>query len=90
MDITNMVDYNVDLLNHNTPASSFFHLDSTDPLVGFPFDATRISGHTFPPTDTGAVSPSMCTEPAHEELSLRLLLGSHLARQYMSMHLLPR
>ena len=85
-----MVDYNVELLNRNTPAASFFHLDPTDPLVGFSFDATRISGHTFPPTGTGTVSMSVSTEPPLEELSLRLLLGSHLARQYISEHPLLR
>ena len=90
MDITDMVDYNVDLLNRNTSDSSFFHLDPTDPLVGFPFDATHISGHTFPPTDTRTVSPSMYTDPTIEQLSLRLLLGSHLARQYNSEHPLSR
>ena len=84
MDVTNMVDYNVDLLNRNTPASSFFHLDRNDPLVGFSYDATRICGHTFPPTGTGTVSTLVYTEPTLEELSLRLLLGSYLARQYGS------
>lgn len=84
MDVTDMVDYNIDLLNHNALSSSFFHLDRNDPTVGFLFDASCISGHTFPTASPQAVRPCTSTgaspTPAHEKLYLRLLLGSHIAQ----------
>ena len=86
MDVTDMVDYNIDLLNHNALSSSFFHLDRNDPTVGFLFDASLISGHTFPTVSPQSVRPSTSTAasptpaPAHEKLYLRLLLGSHIAQ----------
>lgn len=86
MDVTDIVNYNIDVLNQNTPTSSFFHLDRNDPLAGFPFDASMISGHAFPPVCTRAVCPPGCipalTHPLLDGLSLRLVLGSHLA-QYL-------
>lgn len=84
MDVTDMVDYNVDLLNHNALSSSFFHLDRNDPTVGFLFDASCISGHTFPTGSPQAVGLSTSTTasltPALGKLYLRLLLGSHIAQ----------
>lgn len=47
MDVTDIIDYNAELLNHNNLASSFFHLDSNDPTVGFSFDASQVFGNTF-------------------------------------------
>ena len=86
MDITDIVNYNLDVLNQNAPTSSFFHLDRNDPLVGFAFDASTISGHAFPPSFTRSASPSgrisALTHLMLDELSLRLVLGSHLA-QYL-------
>ena len=84
MDVTDMVDYNIDLLNHNALSSSFFHLDRNDPTLGFLFDASCISGNTFPTASPQAVRPSTSTGASptlvHEKLYLRLLLGSHLAQ----------
>ena len=87
MDVTDLVDYNSALLNHNDLTASFFHLDNNDPTVGFPFDASSVWGHTFP-----AASAAFRT-PAHKsgstdnsfandsvDLLLRLRLGSHLAQ----------
>lgn len=90
MDVTDMVDYNLDIMNRKAPSSSFFHLDRNDPTVGFSFDASSISGHTFPAAGTEAdlpiASTAMKTWSAHEALFVRLLLGSHLA-QYLRLKL---
>ena len=84
MDVTDLVDYNSTLLNHNDLTTSFFHLDHTDPTVGFPFDASSIFGHTFPAphtTPASSLSFSMNFFPNDSvDLLLRLRLGSHLAR----------
>lgn len=67
-----MIDYNVDLLNPHDLAHSFFHLDKLDPTRGFEFDATRFCGPTYPASpDDAAV--------LFDALSMRLVLGSHLA-----------
>ncbi len=84
MDVTDLVDYNSALLNHNDLATSFFHLDRHDPTVGFPFDASNISGHTFP---AASATPTCRSFPTHNSFSTdsadllqRLCLGSHLAQ----------
>ena len=86
MDVTDIVDYNHALINHNNPSSSFFQLKRKDPTVGFAFDATRIAGHSFPtsgssrqsqPPTSSAVMPS---ESLDDLLHMRLILGSHLAQ----------
>lgn len=43
-----MIEYNAGILNHTDLGNSFFCLSKTDPTVGFPFDATRVAGHTYP------------------------------------------
>jgi DNA polymerase iota len=53
MDITDVVDYNVGLLNENGLVNSFFCTSKTDPTVGFPFDASSMAGHTYPEIHLG-------------------------------------
>ena len=83
MDVTDMIRYNVGLLNHHNLATSFFHLDRNDPTIGFPFDASRVFGHTFPKyletCETAAISMTSPSSNDFEDLLLRLRLGSHLA-----------
>ena len=83
MDVTDLVDYNSALLNHNDLTTSFFHLDHNDPTVGFPFDASRVFGHTFPAASTipasGIVSANNSSSNESVDLLLRLRLGSYLA-----------
>jgi len=43
-----MVDYNVSILNVNDLSNAFFCLAKHDPTVGFPYDATRLTGHLYP------------------------------------------
>ena len=83
MDVTDMIDYNVGLLNHNDLLTSFFHLDRNDPTIGFRCDASRVFGCTFPKnlesreTTTVSLTNTSCND--FEDLLLRLRLGSHLA-----------
>lgn len=83
MDVTDIVDYNSALLNHNDLKASFFHLHRQDPTVGFPFDASSLFGHTFPASSTTSASKIVSTNNSlsndSADLFLRLRLGSHLA-----------
>ncbi|KAK7977659.1 hypothetical protein PG988_005149 [Apiospora saccharicola] len=74
LDVTDIVDYNVQLLNPNALAHSFFQLSEQDPEKGFDFDASACFGCTIPakrPDDGGAT-------PGNSAYA-RLLLASHLA-----------
>lgn len=84
IDVTDIINYNMDLLNYRDLATSFFHLDRNDPLIGFTFDASRVMGNIFPKKSEMIVSsPALsAASPQHDKsatLFLRLLLGSHLA-----------
>lgn len=68
-----MVDYNIELLNHNALSNSFFQLDRSDPTAGFIFDATTYRGPTYPAPHSEDASVNADT------LRQRLILGSHLA-----------
>ncbi|KAF2447285.1 DNA/RNA polymerase [Karstenula rhodostoma CBS 690.94] len=48
MDVTDMVDHNLELLNQTDWTSSFFCLSKTDPSIGFAFDASKVAGQTYP------------------------------------------
>ncbi|KAF2745857.1 DNA/RNA polymerase [Sporormia fimetaria CBS 119925] len=76
MDVTDIVDYNLALLNPHDLSNSFFCLEKDDPTVGFAFDASRPAGCTFP---EGTANTSVLVPPL-DELRLRLHLGSHLAQ----------
>lgn len=85
MDVTDMIDYNVNLLNHNALTGSFFHLNRNDPTVGFEFDASKFSGYTYPRTFSHLSVPPSSTSVSSsvsvsDELYMRLLLGSHLSQ----------
>ncbi|KAI5269823.1 DNA/RNA polymerase [Aureobasidium subglaciale] len=69
LDVTDMIDYNISLLNSHDLGHSFFILEKDDPTQGFAFDATCYEGPTTPPD-------SITND---EVLTLRLKLGSHLA-----------
>jgi DNA polymerase iota len=89
LDVTDLVQYNQGLLNHHDLPHSFFQLKREDPTIGFPFDATKIAGHSFPedPNDPyhtqDALPRSSLAIPQNDNkdpLLLRLILGSHLAQ----------
>ena len=48
MDVSDIIDYNVGLLNSNDLPNSFFCLSKQDPTTGFCYDASRAVGHTYP------------------------------------------
>ena len=85
MDVTDMIDYNVDLLNPHHLTASFFNLDRSDPTVGFSFDASDYYGHTYPESSSHLSRlPIVATASLYSgdsaRLSVRLRLGSHLSR----------
>ncbi|KAL8702164.1 MAG: hypothetical protein Q9224_000126 [Gallowayella concinna] len=74
-DVTDMVDYNLEMLNLNSLQSSFFHLSRNDPTIGFKYDCSNVSGHTVPIHPVEALADrDRCN------LYMRLMVGSHLAQ----------
>lgn len=76
MDLTDVVDFNISLLNPHDLEHSFFQLQRDDPTIGFSFDATKIAGHVFG-TPVTLANPN---QDAENNLMTRLTLGSHLAQ----------
>lgn len=76
LDCTDMIDYNMDLLNQNDLGHSFFCLSRTDPTAGFHYDASNVFGPTYPPT----LVPLAELNEQEQLLHLRLRLASHLGR----------
>ncbi|KAJ5935324.1 hypothetical protein N7466_004871 [Penicillium verhagenii] len=76
LDVTEMIDYNVNLLNPNDLSTSFFHLDSKDPTIGFAYDATKIMGSTFPATAEDTSISTLDTS----NLEMKLVIASHLLK----------
>ena len=85
LDVTESVNYNLSLLNASDLSNSFFHLSRNDPMKGFTFDATAISGSCFPvnwhPPWGLAMPLSWQSTTVDNQLCryFRLLVGSHLA-----------
>ncbi|KAK4122609.1 DNA/RNA polymerase [Parathielavia appendiculata] len=77
MDVTDMVSYNVELLNRNALPQSYFCLSRTDPEAGFEYDAMSFAGCVY-----GEES----VQNVENLLYMRLLLGSHLA-QYLRLRI---
>lgn len=50
MDVSDIIEYNVGLLNSSDLTNSFFCLLKDDPTAGFAFDASRVAGQTYPET----------------------------------------
>jgi len=48
MDVSDIIEYNVGLLNQNNLANSWFCLKKDDPTAGFAYDASIVAGHTYP------------------------------------------
>ncbi|KAL2125915.1 hypothetical protein VTI74DRAFT_2268 [Chaetomium olivicolor] len=71
LDVTDIVSYNVELLNRNALQQSYFCLSRSDPQMGFEFDATSFAGCLYGADDD-------CS--SENVLRLRLLLASHLAQ----------
>ncbi|KIV98154.1 hypothetical protein PV10_01834 [Exophiala mesophila] len=76
LDCTDMVDYNMGLLNQNDLTHSFFCLSKEDPTIGFEYDASKIYGPSYPSKPL----PVELLNEQDQHLHRRLCLGSHLAR----------
>ncbi|KAI1608054.1 DNA polymerase iota subunit [Exophiala viscosa] len=76
LDCTDMIDYNLDLLNHNDLSHSFFCLSKDDPTIGFEYSALGVFGPTYPPHTL----KSLQLTEKENRLQQRLIIGSHLAR----------
>ena len=73
LDVTDMIDYNIEILNRNDLEHSFFQISQEDPTLGFPFDASFVAGHTYPKDYSFDAGDFV------DAGTLRLRLGSHLA-----------
>ncbi|POS77696.1 impB/mucB/samB family protein [Diaporthe helianthi] len=72
LDVTDLVEFNLGLLNRNALSDSFFCLSRDNPENGFSFDATAIAG---------SVTGNGHGEDNHDNfLFVKLLLASHVAR----------
>jgi DNA polymerase iota len=85
MDVTDLIDYNLTLLNRNSLTTCFFHLNQRDPTLGFEFDASRPCGNVYPTAPPYPFSLPHLNEASSEHddsanIALRLVLGSYLAR----------
>ena len=91
LDVSDIITYNVQVLNHHDLPNSFFHLNKQDPTVGFEYDGSRVSGNTVPNLTSmwdQPATPTSCCPPERrspfdtipDPLEIRLRLGSHLAR----------
>lgn len=75
LDVTDIVDYNMEVLNRHALQQSFFQVSKHNPLDGFMFDASSIAGHPYPKDYEDNAS----SDDTVKGLTLRLRLGSHLA-----------
>lgn len=82
MDVSDIIDYNAALLNHDF-ANSFFCLSKNDPTLGFHFNAAVVAGHTYP-----EIFQQDDDSSREHHLQLRLTLASHLANHLR--HLLEK
>lgn len=55
MDVTDIIDYNVSILNPNDPSNACSCLAKHHPTVGFPYHPTRLTGHVHPKTVTDSL-----------------------------------
>ncbi|KAL9613935.1 MAG: hypothetical protein Q9167_001549 [Letrouitia subvulpina] len=87
MDVTDIVEYNLDVLNLNDLCHSYFQLSREDPVQGFEFDASVTCGHVVPTTSIPP-NPRLYDGDSNDQNKpyLRLMLGSHLA-QYLRQQL---
>ena len=83
LDFTDVIDYNVQLLNYNDLRNSWFHLNKADPTIGFCYNANEICGNALPtfllqPSSPLPAGSSSLNSEMDDILSLHLRLASHL------------
>lgn len=85
MDVTDLIEYNLALIDRYNLKTCFFHLNRNDPTLGFKFDASYPIGNTFPAAPACRSSPLDASEESVKQhqsanIPLSLILGSFLAR----------
>ncbi|KAK0747629.1 hypothetical protein B0T21DRAFT_379637 [Apiosordaria backusii] len=70
LDVTDIIAYNLELLNHHNLENSWFCLSREDPEKGFEFDAREVKGCVYGEDES---------QQGDDGSKWRLLLGSHLA-----------
>ena len=81
LDVTDMVKYNLELLNQSTITDSFFYLSRTDPAGGgFSYDASSFAGCVHASEDVAKAAQGGHDGFLDNPLYMRLLVASHLAR----------
>ncbi|TGJ87116.1 hypothetical protein E0Z10_g1688 [Xylaria hypoxylon] len=78
LDVTDVVAYNLEMLNLHALRDSFFQLDHHDPVKGFAFDGSEFYGCLQPPS-TDAKTNGVAEVDIENPLCIRLMLASHLA-----------
>jgi hypothetical protein len=56
MDVSDIIEYNAGLLNHNHLSDSWFCLKKDNPTAGFAYNASIVAGHTYPKVEVGTES----------------------------------
>ncbi|KAK3955489.1 hypothetical protein QBC32DRAFT_333278 [Pseudoneurospora amorphoporcata] len=79
MDVSDVVEYNLDLLNWNDLEHSWFCLDKENPERGFAFDASGWAGRVYGHGHHDYFGGVEETDGEPEPLKTKLLLASHLA-----------
>ncbi|KAF3284954.1 hypothetical protein TWF970_011226 [Orbilia oligospora] len=86
MDVTDQIDYNLDLAKRESFKTGFYQLKPDQPNFGFKFDWETIPGHLYPPlTNPNSKLP----QEILDQIPKRLLLAAHLA-QYLRLLLLDQ
>ncbi|KAK6345467.1 hypothetical protein TWF718_007383 [Orbilia javanica] len=86
MDVTDQIDYNLDLAQKESFKSGFYQLKPDQPNFGFRFDWSIVPGHLYPSL---AKPNSKPPQEVLENIPKRLLLATHLA-QYLRLLLLDQ
>ena len=87
LDVTDIVEYNMQFVNPHCLKQSFFHLSRQDPEKGFEFDASVIAGCVHPPPPHAASSTNPQTLMSSQRtdfaqlshFAMQLTVASHLA-----------
>ncbi|KAK3488296.1 hypothetical protein B0T13DRAFT_406779 [Neurospora crassa] len=81
MDVSDIIEYNVELLNRHDLEHSWFCLDNKDPEKGFAFDARGFAGRIYGREKVGLEGPGTGGYEGGQAglLRTKLLLASHLA-----------
>ncbi|KAF3177241.1 hypothetical protein TWF751_002754 [Orbilia oligospora] len=86
MDVTDQIDYNLDLAKKESFKTGFYQLKPDQPNFGFKFDWDTIPGHLYPPLTKPS---SKLPQEILDQIPKRLLLATHLA-QYLRLLLLDQ